>query len=98
MRFTKETIEENHLSNASFIEMEESHTAHNYHPLPVVLERGEGVFLWDVEGKGLSKIEDLSIAQAILRKTQAMNFSIAQKAIGITLALGLLPEIIYRLK
>ena len=54
--------------------------------------------LWDVEGKGLSKIEDLSIAQAILRKTQAMNFSIAQKAIGITLALGLLPEIIYRLK
>ena len=51
MRFTKETIEENYLSNASFIEIEENHTAHNYHPLPVVLERGEGVFLWDVEGK-----------------------------------------------
>jgi ornithine--oxo-acid transaminase len=33
------------------IELEEKHGAHNYHPLPVVLERGEGVFLWDVEGK-----------------------------------------------
>jgi len=51
MRFIKETIQENYQSNASFIEMEENHTAHNYHPLPVVLERGEGVFLWDVEGK-----------------------------------------------
>ncbi|TXF77225.1 ornithine--oxo-acid transaminase [Chryseobacterium sp.] len=34
-----------------FIELEEKHGAHNYHPLPVVLERGEGVFVWDVEGK-----------------------------------------------
>ena len=34
-----------------FIDLEEKHNAHNYHPLPVVLERGEGVFLWDVEGK-----------------------------------------------
>lgn len=31
--------------------MEEKFGAHNYHPLPVVLNRGEGVFLWDVEGK-----------------------------------------------
>lgn len=31
--------------------MEEKYGAHNYHPLPVVLCRGEGVFLWDVEGK-----------------------------------------------
>jgi ornithine--oxo-acid transaminase len=38
-------------SNAAFIELEEHHSAHNYHPLPVVLERGEGVFVWDVEGK-----------------------------------------------
>lgn len=35
----------------SFIELEEKHGAHNYHPLPVVLERGEGPFVWDVEGK-----------------------------------------------
>lgn len=34
-----------------YIEQELQYGAHNYHPLPVVLERGEGVFLWDVEGK-----------------------------------------------
>jgi len=35
----------------SLIEREEQYGAHNYHPLPVVLSRGEGVFMWDVEGK-----------------------------------------------
>ncbi len=34
-----------------FIEREEQYGAHNYHPLPVVLERGKGVYVWDVEGK-----------------------------------------------
>jgi ornithine--oxo-acid transaminase len=34
-----------------YIQLEEKYGAHNYHPLPVVLERGEGIFLWDVEGK-----------------------------------------------
>lgn len=34
-----------------FINLENEHGAHNYHPLPVVLEKGEGVFVWDVEGK-----------------------------------------------
>jgi len=34
-----------------YIELEEKHGAHNYHPLPVVLERGEGPFVWDVEGQ-----------------------------------------------
>ena len=33
------------------IELEDKYGAHNYHPLPVVLARGEGVYLWDVEGK-----------------------------------------------
>lgn len=33
------------------IELEDKHGAHNYHPLPVVLSRGEGVFVWDVDGK-----------------------------------------------
>lgn len=33
------------------IALEEKHGAHNYHPLPVVLAKGEGVFVWDVEGK-----------------------------------------------
>ena len=34
-----------------FIDLENQYGAHNYHPLPVVLEKGEGVFVWDVEGK-----------------------------------------------
>ena len=34
-----------------YIEREEKYGAHNYHPLPVVLDRGEGAFVWDVEGK-----------------------------------------------
>ncbi len=34
-----------------FIMLEEKYGAHNYHPLPVVLAKGEGVYLWDVEGK-----------------------------------------------
>lgn len=33
-----------------FIELEDKYGAHNYHPLPVVLDKGEGVFVWDVEG------------------------------------------------
>jgi ornithine--oxo-acid transaminase len=36
---------------AAYLQLEEQYGAHNYHPLPVVLEKGEGVFLWDVEGK-----------------------------------------------
>lgn len=34
-----------------FLALEERYGAHNYHPLPVVLERGEGVFVWDVDEK-----------------------------------------------
>ncbi len=33
------------------MELEDNHGAHNYHPIPVVLERGDGVYVWDVEGK-----------------------------------------------
>ena len=39
------------MSSAEEIALEDKHGAHNYHPLPVVLNRGEGVFVWDVEGK-----------------------------------------------
>ena len=35
----------------AYLQLEEQYGAHNYHPLPVVLERGEGVFVWDVDGK-----------------------------------------------
>ncbi len=38
-------------SSRDAILLEDRYGAHNYHPLPVVLTRGEGVFLWDVEGK-----------------------------------------------
>lgn len=38
-------------SSADLMALEDRYNAHNYHPLPVVLERGQGVFVWDVEGK-----------------------------------------------
>jgi len=39
------------MKSHDYMAREEKFGAHNYHPLPVVLERGEGVFVWDVEGK-----------------------------------------------
>ena len=39
------------LSSKELMEMENQYGAHNYHPLPVVLAKGEGVYVWDVEGK-----------------------------------------------
>lgn len=39
------------MQSKDFIELEDKYGAHNYHPLPVVLAKGEGVYLWDVEGK-----------------------------------------------
>src|SRR5690554_2909184 len=38
-------------SSTDYIELESKYGAHNYHPLPVVLAKGEGVYVWDVEGK-----------------------------------------------
>lgn len=34
-----------------YLELEEKYSAHNYHPIPVVINRGEGVYVWDVDGK-----------------------------------------------
>jgi ornithine--oxo-acid transaminase len=39
------------MKSQDYINKEEKYGAHNYHPLPVVLEKGEGVYVWDVEGK-----------------------------------------------
>ena len=39
------------LTSKDLINLEYKYGAHNYHPLPVVLEKGEGVYLWDVEGR-----------------------------------------------
>ena len=36
---------------SEYIKLEEKYGAHNYHPLPVVLKKGQGIFVWDVEGK-----------------------------------------------
>lgn len=44
-------MEQKKRSAEELIKLEDNYGAHNYHPLPVVLERGEGVFLWDVNGK-----------------------------------------------
>src|ERR1051326_2675615 len=46
-----ENIMTNKQASEKAMKLEDQYGAHNYHPLPVVLERGEGVFLWDVEGK-----------------------------------------------
>jgi ornithine--oxo-acid transaminase len=39
------------MTSQDFIKQEDQYGAHNYHPLPVVLDKGEGIFVWDVEGK-----------------------------------------------
>ena len=39
------------MTSQEIIALEDRHGAHNYHPLPVVLSKGEGVFVWDVDGK-----------------------------------------------
>ncbi len=38
-------------SSQQAMELEDNYGAHNYHPLPVVLSKGKGVYVWDVEGK-----------------------------------------------
>src|SRR5512135_3098800 len=39
------------MNTQDYIRREDKYGAHNYHPLPVVLEKGQGPFVWDVEGK-----------------------------------------------
>ena len=39
------------ISSQEAINLEDQYGAHNYHPLPVVLSKGEGVYVWDVDGK-----------------------------------------------
>ncbi len=38
-------------NTAKYLSLEDQYGAHNYHPIPVVLNKGEGVYLWDVDGK-----------------------------------------------
>jgi ornithine--oxo-acid transaminase len=46
-----DTFTQNSAKTQHSIDLEDRFGAHNYHPLPVVLERGEGVYVWDVDGK-----------------------------------------------
>jgi len=71
---------------ASYLAMEQKYGAHNYHPLPVVLNRGEGVFLWDVDGKryfdflsGYSAVNQghchPTIVQALIDQAQTLTLT-----------------------
>ena len=40
-----------HTLSESYLELENRYGAHNYHPIPVVLEKGQGIYVWDVDGK-----------------------------------------------
>ena len=46
-----ETMVKEKTNSQQFIDLENQYGAHNYHPLPVVLAKGEGVYVWDVDGK-----------------------------------------------
>jgi ornithine--oxo-acid transaminase len=69
-----------------YLQLEERYGAHNYHPLPVVLERGEGVFLYDVDGKryydflsGYSAVNQghchPGIVQALIEQAQKLTLT-----------------------
>jgi ornithine--oxo-acid transaminase len=51
MENKNKNMKQNTQTASALIELENKYGAHNYHPLPVVLDRGEGVYVWDVEGK-----------------------------------------------
>jgi len=72
-----------------YLDLEEQYGAHNYHPLPVVLERGEGVFLYDVDGKryydflsGYSAVNQGHCHPAIIRSLieQAQKLTLTSRA------------------
>ncbi len=75
--------------SAYYINLEDQFGAHNYHPLPVVLERGEGVFLYDVDGKryfdflsGYSAVNQGHCHPAIMEAfiTQAKKLTLTSRA------------------
>ena len=54
------------MTSKELIALEDKYGAHNYHPLPVVLSKREGVYLWDVDGK--KYFDFLSSAYSLLIK------------------------------
>lgn len=67
------------------IELEDKYGAHNYHPLPVVLHRGQGVNVWDVEGK---KYYDFLSSYSAVNQGHChpeINFALTEQARNLTL-------------
>ena len=69
-----------------YLQLEEQYGAHNYHPIPVVLNRGEGVYVWDVDGKryydflsGYSAVNQghchPKIVQALIEQAQKLTLT-----------------------
>jgi len=56
-----ESVLKSKLSSDDIMKMEDKYGAHNYHPLPVVLSKGEGVYVWDVEGRKYFDFNTLSM-------------------------------------
>lgn len=84
-----DTLEKLSAEEKYFLQLEEKYGAHNYHPLPVVLEKGSGVFLWDVNGKryydflsGYSAINQGHCHPRIINvlKNQADNLTLTSRA------------------
>jgi ornithine--oxo-acid transaminase len=76
-------------NTAYYVALEEKYGAHNYHPLPVVIERGEGVYLYDVEGKqyfdflsGYSAVNQGHCHPAIIKAmtAQALKLTLTSRA------------------
>ena len=70
------------MKTQDYIQREDKFGAHNYHPLPVVLERGEGVHVWDVDGK---KYFDFLSAYSALQNTSAVPEPVLQDAFSFAL-------------
>jgi len=64
----------NLMGTKEFIALEETYGAHNYHPLDVVIERGEGAWVFDVEGKRY--LDCLAASSAVNSRAQHLRISI----------------------
>ncbi|UTW61335.1 ornithine--oxo-acid transaminase [bacterium SCSIO 12741] len=73
------------LTSKEAMELEDKYGAHNYHPLPVVLDRGQGVFVWDLEGK---RYYDFLSAYSAVNQGHAhpdINFALAEQSRNLAL-------------
>jgi ornithine--oxo-acid transaminase len=76
---------ENKLTSQKAMELEDKYGAHNYHPLPVVLDRGRGVHVWDLEG---NRYYDFLSAYSAVNQGHChpdINFALTEQARNLTL-------------